>query len=176
MTTCVCLIVGSFGAAFSSWPLIPRCTMSRSSPRSMRRFLPRRPTLSIFVPSSRDVNCFFDEGRRMDRSPVTSTVLIPLPRTSFSRSRRMVSTSGSSGNEGLPRNSGRGLLRLLLRSSLADAVLDALQRHRREEVLGMVGAVVDDRVLRHRLVHARRELLEPRLVVLPAGTERGRRD
>src|SRR5215213_9004348 len=43
------------------------------------------------------MKCFLLGWRRIDRIPVTSTVLIRFPTTSLSRSRRMVSTSGSSG-------------------------------------------------------------------------------
>src|SRR5687767_10415860 len=131
------------------------------------RYLPLRPTLLIFRPSSASVNFFFVPCRRMDRSPWTSTFLIFLPATSRSRSRRIVSTSGSSGIvlvsphrgavlvllpterpalEALPRDLRRSLLRLLLGAAFALAPLLAGDRHRRAEVLRVVGTGIGHRI------------------------------
>src|SRR6478609_3779513 len=60
------------------------------------RYLPLRWAPAILTPSSLAVNSA-GVWRRIDRFPVTSTALIFLPTTSRSSSRRMVSTSGSSG-------------------------------------------------------------------------------
>src|SRR5215210_8087780 len=65
--------------------------------RRMSRYLPLRSTPVILWPSSLAMKCFLLGWRRIDRIPVTSTALIRFPTTSLSRSRRMVSTSGSSG-------------------------------------------------------------------------------
>src|SRR5687767_7048427 len=77
---------------------MPRWT-TRTSPSSSRsrRYFPRRCTPVILRPSSLPMKSFFDLWRRIERSPLASTVLIFLPTTSRSRSRRIVSTSGSSG-------------------------------------------------------------------------------
>src|SRR3954453_22068540 len=102
----------------------------------------------------------------MERIPVTSTVLMRLPTPSLSRSRRMVSTSGSSGivlfsgkrwfgfgfggrrlggqpraREALPCLTGRGLLGLLLGPALAPADRLSLDADRGDEALGVVGAL-----------------------------------
>src|SRR4051812_37223143 len=104
------------------------------------------------------------------------------PTASFSRSRRIVSTSGSSGIESLlgarlferlPCQASRRLLSLLLRPALAAAEPVITHAYGCEEPLGMVGAVVDDLVLGKCLEGAGRELLQPRLVVLAAGTGGG---
>src|SRR3954451_21200020 len=95
---------------------------------------------------------------------MTSTSLILRPTTSRSRSRRNVSTSGSSGTRGLgsvvvssvvrvvvqvvPRLSGGGLFGRLLGPSLAVTVGRASDEHRRCEPLGVVGSLVDDVVAR----------------------------
>src|SRR5579863_3641348 len=99
MITWVCLSTGSLGPfARSSWPLMPRCTTSTSSTsRPTRRYLPARRIDPTRLPSSRARNSVPLLWRRIDRFPFTSTVLIRLLTISLSRSRRMVSTSGSSG-------------------------------------------------------------------------------
>src|SRR3954453_813824 len=76
--------------------------MTRTSPESSRmsRYLPLRSTAVIFAPSSLAANAFF-VWRRTVRVPWTSTVLIFLPTASRSSSRRIVSTSGSTGIVGL---------------------------------------------------------------------------
>src|SRR5215218_5942162 len=61
-----------------------------------RRYLPLRWAPAILTPSSLAANST-GVWRRIERLPVTSTALIFLPTTSRSSSRRMVSTSGSSG-------------------------------------------------------------------------------
>src|SRR5437588_2490096 len=95
----------------------------------------------------------------MERMPLTSTCLMRLPTTSFSRSRLSVSTSGSSGigghplrgalagrRERSPRHLGGGLLGLLLGPALARAALLVAQVHGGEEPLGVVGTLLLDDV------------------------------
>src|SRR3954469_13234731 len=104
-----------------------------------------------------------------------------LPTTSRSRSRRIVSTSGSSGigagprvladgwrfrEQLLPRVPRRRLLGLLLGPTLATALRPAIHENRREEPLGVVRPLVSDLVAGKLLEEPRRELLEPGLVVL----------
>ncbi len=81
-----------------SWPLIPRWTTRvcpSSSPRS--RYFPARSIDLMVWPSRRARKCLALGWRRTVRPLRTSTVLIFRPTTSLWRSRRMVSTSGSSG-------------------------------------------------------------------------------
>src|SRR5581483_1701517 len=124
----------------------------------------------------------------MDRRPLTSTPLMRLPTTSLSRSRRMVSTSGSSGMTSrlhflrpllgrrqcrvqlLPRHAGGSLFGLLLRSALARPLALPRHQHAGVEALGMVGAVVDHLVAGQLVEPARRQFLQARLVVLAART------
>src|SRR5437868_2845846 len=110
-----------------------------------------------------------------------------LPTISFSRSRRSVSTSGSSGIappfgrhrlgrvdrrragrpapvEALPRVAGGRLLGLLLGPALARAVRLAPEVDGGEEPLGVVGALVGYVVTRQLVEAPRRQLLEPGLV------------
>src|SRR5438477_9006489 len=69
-----------------------------SPPSSLtNRYLPLRSIPMILRPSSLPAKCFLLGCRRIDRMPLTSTCLMRLPTTSFSRSRLSVSTSGSSG-------------------------------------------------------------------------------
>src|SRR4051794_15856686 len=99
------------------------------------RYLPLRSVLTILRPSTRAMKSFLFVWRRIERTPLTSTDFTRLPTTSLSRSRRIVSTSGSSGIVALvwpaagrvgvgvgvggrqqaPRRPGGGLLGLLLR-------------------------------------------------------------
>src|SRR5438128_1648368 len=109
------------------------------------RYLPRRTIPRIFFPSSLDTKWRLLGWRRIDRIPPTSTCLMRLPTTSFSRSRRSVSTSGSSGigshlasGESAPRFLGGRLLGLLLRASRARAVLVVAQVDGGEEALGVI--------------------------------------
>src|SRR3954452_12320799 len=177
MTTWVCLGIASRGCALSSWPLIRRW-MTSSSPLSSfsTRYLPRRWTPLILTPSSRAMNCFL-VWRRTVRVPWTSTVLTRLPTTSRSRPLRIVSTSGSSGigrtcirrlqlAQALPRGPRRGRLRLLLRTSLAEPPHRATHLHLGEEPLRVIGPLVGHRVAGDLAEHLRRQLLQPRLVVL----------
>src|SRR4051812_18644420 len=84
--------------------------------------------------------------------PETSTCLMRLPTTSFSRSRLRVSTSGSSGisthlgggavargRQRPPRLLGGGLLGLLLRPALARATGLFVDEDGGEEALGVIG-------------------------------------
>src|SRR4051794_38782537 len=118
--------------------------------------------------------------------PSASTFLIFLPTTSRSRSRRITSTSGSSGigfsaggvrtrwsrMEQFPCHTRGGLLGRLLRASLALAVGLAAQEHGGEEPLVVIRSLVAHDVARQLVDPARRELLESRLVVAAAGADR----
>ena len=80
---------------------MPKCVTSTSPESSgITRYLPRRSTFVILRPSSRDVKSLRFGWRRMTRiaflDGLTSASLIRRPTTSFSRSRRITSTSGSS--------------------------------------------------------------------------------
>ena len=165
---------------------VPTCRGARSARRcrraAARGTCPAAATDTILCPSSAPMNSFFCLWRRIDRRPATSTVLIFLPTTSFSRSRRMTSTSGSSGIAPLlspvfarkptARDPGRGLLGLLLRATFAFAVALVTDEHRREEVLGVIRALVAHDVPRPPERPRRGELLEARLVVAAARDRR----
>src|SRR5947207_1304288 len=185
MTTCVCF--GAFSRALfarSNCPDIPRCTTTASGPSSRStRYLPRRCTAGTLRPSSCVVNSFLLRWRRIDRSPVTSTVLIFLPTTSLSRSRRITSTSGSSGiivslcarlvlqtRPGHPR---RRLFGLLLRSTLAVAVRPVAHVHGRIELLRVIRPFVPHEVAGPAERSRRGRFLQPGLVVAAAGPGRG---
>src|SRR3954468_12960099 len=185
MTTWVCFAIASFvPAARRNWPDMPRWITRTSPPSSFTsRYLPRRSTPMNFFPTSAPVNCLRCRYRRMERIPETSTALTFLPTTSFSRSRRITSTSGSSGTlllpcpdrrlsrrHPFPRRTRRRLLGLLLRAALAVPVRLSVEEHRREEPLRVVGPLVANLVARQTVEPLRRELLQPRLVVVAAGT------
>src|SRR6516164_80923 len=194
MTTWVWRPLGSFELIRSSCPLIPRWATSRSPPSSLiTRYLPRRTTPVTFRPSSREAKALEFGWRRIDRSPLTSTDLTRLPTNSFSRSRLMVSTSGSSGtvrrllsagrfrlvHEGqfarqlLPGNPGRPLLRLLLRPSMAGPSFDPRHPDDRIEAFGVIRALVSYLVVRQGIESPGAQLLQAGLVVLPARAGRG---
>src|SRR4051812_2821688 len=185
ITTWVCFAIGSRAVLLRrSWPDMPRWITSTSSPSSrQRRYFPRRSTPVIFLPTSRLANCLRLWWRRTARMPSASTFLIFLPTTSFSRSRRTTSTSGSSGIdhsrgggvghaelESFPRFACGDLFGGLLRTSFAGAVHLAAQQHRGEEALRVVGAFVTDLVPRELVEELRGELLQARLVVAAAGS------
>src|SRR4029077_18232263 len=121
--------------------------------------------------------------RRIERVPDTSTVLMRLPMTSRSRSRLMVSTSGSSGifrdpsvgglEQLLVRNLRSGLLCLLLRSTGAFAEDDHPDGDTSGALLRVVGSGLVDLVARRAEPAAPRELLQQALVVV--GAEAGDR-
>src|SRR5437867_1782518 len=160
---------------------MPRWT-ARTSPPSRRttRYLPRRSTPVSLRPSSLAAKCFLLGWRRIERIPETSTCLMRLPTTSFSRSRRIVSTSGSSGIghhlaallQGPPGLARRRLLGLLLGAALAGAARPGTQVHGGEEALGVVGALLGHVVAGQRVETLRRQLLQSRLVVLAARARR----
>src|SRR5438105_12774567 len=118
--------------------------------------------------------------------PLTSTCLMRLPTTSFSRSRRSVSTSGNSGigahlrvlrlrrravarrGQRPPGFLGSGLLGLLLGPTLARTALLVADVDGGVEALGVVGALFADVVARHGVEALGGELLEAGLVVLAA--------
>src|SRR5688572_28868051 len=86
--------------------------------------------------------------RRTARSRVTAAATMRRPRNAGSRSRRTVSTSGSSGNgrlrtqaaQGLPRVARGGLLGLLLRAAATFALEVRADEDLGLERLGVVGA------------------------------------
>src|SRR6266581_4085038 len=103
--------------------------------------------------------------------PSASTLLTFRPTISRSRSRRMTSTSGSSGItspvrpvtlglEPLPGDPRGGLLRRLLRATLPGPVRGTADDDGREEPLVVVGALVADLVARQLVGGAGRQLLE----------------
>src|SRR5579875_2088360 len=118
----------------------------------------------------------------MERVPFTSTVLTRLPVTSFSRSRRIVSTSGSSGTAGgllerpgqrLPGGPGRRLFGVLLRPALAlphGLAADVDDRRVPAGVVGPRSVHVVARELGHQPDD---RLLQPGLVVLGSRTGSG---
>src|SRR5947208_7533505 len=162
---------------------MPRCTTRMSPPSSLtRRYLPRRSIPVILRPSSLPTKCFLLGWRRIERMPLTSTCLMRLPTTSFSRSRRRVSTSGSSGIDDLslrvravararqraPRLGGGRLFGLLLRPTFARTALLLVDVHGGVEALGVVGAVLPDLVAGQSVETLGGQLLQAGLVVLAA--------
>src|SRR5439155_25104140 len=169
-------------------PDIPKWT-TRTSPSSRysSRYFPLRSTLAIFFPASRSENSLRRACRRMTRIAFrwgrTSTSLIRLPTTSFSRSRRITSTSGSSTvpsgsvavsvllrqlrvlGQPVERLSGRPLLRFLLRSPDPPAELSPGQEDRRRELLLVVRPPLDHAVLREPPHVLGGQLLEDGLVI-----------
>src|SRR6266545_1148439 len=197
ITTCVCLaVVSRVPLARMSCPDIPRWITRTSPPSSLARmYLPRRSTPVIFFPTSRFANCFRLWCRRIERMPSASTDLTRLPTISRSRSRRTTSTSGNSGivflrsgrfgpcrdrvrtvarvrdlAEVTPGDACRRLLRVLLRSALTGSPRLAAQHHGCEEALRVVGPFVAHLVAGKLVEGLRCQLLQPRLVVVPAGT------
>src|SRR6266540_554965 len=147
-----------------NWPDIPKCT-TRTSPssRCSRTYFPLRSTLVIFLPASRSANSLRRAWRRMTRMAFrcgrTTTALIRLPTTSFSRSRRITSTSGSSTSalrrgggvapgQPLQRLAGRLLFGLLLRAPHAPPELLPPQVHGGGELLLLVGSSLGHPVFR----------------------------
>src|SRR5260370_28674941 len=129
------------------------------------------------------MNSFLFLCRRTERVPVTSTDLIFLPTTSFSRSRRKTSTSGSSGMvapltvslvlQARPCDPRGGLFGLLLRMALALAVHALAHVDHREEVLRMIRALVADDVPRTPERTGRGGLLQTGLVIAPTRARGG---
>src|SRR5581483_11655739 len=172
---------------------MPRWTTRMSPPSSLTsRYLPLRSMPVILWPSSLPTKCFLLGCRRIERMPLTSTCLMRLPTTSFSRSRFSVSTSGSSGIDDLglgvvglrvgavarcrqraPRLFGGRLFGLLLRATLAAAALVFVDKNGRVEPLGVVGTVLAHLIARQRVEALGRQFLQPGLVVLPTGAGGG---
>src|SRR5918992_498211 len=166
-------------------PDIPKWTTSTlPSSRWSRMYLPFLSALMILWPTNRSRNSLGALCRRITRLVFfirrTSTATIRRPTTSFSRSRRTTSTSGSS-NLNLPRlrggalrhqpgigQPGRSLLRLLLRSARPRPVRLAAEEDSGGEMLGMVRALPADPVLGHPTHVLGGQLLEPGLVVAVA--------
>src|SRR6266540_3248796 len=164
-----------------NWPDIPKCTTSTSpSSRWSRTYFPFRSTLAIFLPASRSANSLRRAWRRMTRIAFrcgrTSTDLMRLPTTSFSRSRRITSTSGSSTST-LPWRTGAlpgqplqrlpcGLLfGLLLRPAHPPPELLPAEVHGGGELLLVVGSALGHPVFRDPSEVLRGLLLERGLVV-----------
>src|SRR5579862_4066627 len=171
---------------------MPRWTTRTSlSSKPTSRYLPARRTDRTLRPSIRPRNSAAVLWRRMERLPLASTVLTRRPTISFSRSRRMVSTSGSSGTasrlphgallghaghtvgsgvgvgvERLPRRARRGLLGVLLRPPLARPGGGAPDEDPRRIAAGVVGARAVDLVAGQLPGPADHELLQPRLEIL----------
>src|SRR5260370_19996628 len=127
--------------------------------------------------------------------PSASTALTRFPTISRSRSRRTTSTSGNSGivfflrsgrfgpcrdrvpviarvrdlAEVTPGDACRRLLRVLFRSAFTRSPRLPAQHHGGEEALRVVGPFVAHLVARELVERLRRQLLQPGLVVVPAG-------
>src|ERR1019366_94930 len=178
MTAWVWGALGSLGLLTRcSCPLIPRCT-TRVCPSSIlsSRYLPARSTDLMVCPSSWARNCLALGWRRTVRPLRTSTDLIFLPTTSPWRSRRMVSTSGSSGipsaSLNLQRSAGRlggHLLGVFLGSPLPCAEALASNVQRGQVPPGMIGAETLHLVAGNPLAESYRLLMQATLVVGLAG-------
>src|SRR3954447_24232544 len=117
------------------------------------------------------MKCFLLGWRRIERMPVICTSRTRLPMTSFSRSRRSVSTSGSSGigapaGEELPSGVGRGLLGLLLRAPVSGTADLAVDVDGRREDLGVVGTGAGDDITRQLVEPPGNNLLQAGLEVV----------
>src|SRR5918992_5094052 len=163
-TTWVCGSTTTLPLPRWNCPLIPKW-VTKASPESRcsTTYLPRRSTLVSFRPSNREVKSFRLPCRRITRIALrelfTSAVLIRRPTTSFSRSRRITSTSGSSTGpllcldpvrhvvEGLARGP---LLGFLLRLADPRAHRLPVQEYRRGEFLLVVRTAFLEPVLGHR--------------------------
>src|SRR5580704_10721481 len=164
-----------------SCPLMPRWTTSvcpSSSPSS--RYFPARSMDLRVWPSNRARKCLALWWRRTVRPFLTSTVLIFRPTTSLWRSRRMVSTSGSSGippaSLDLQRSTGRlggGLLGVLLGPPLPRSEALASNVHRGQVPPSMIGPETLDLVAGNSLAATDGVLLEPALVIGLAGLAHG---
>src|ERR1035437_9728434 len=145
-----------------------------SSPRS--RYLPDRPIVLMVWPSSRARKCLA-LGWRLTVQPFrTSTALIFRPTTSPCRSRRIVSTSGSSGILSFPfitqrstGNPGGFLFGILLRSPLPRSEVLVSNVHRGSIPPGMIGAPTGHFVPGNPPTQAHGCLLEATLVIRLAG-------
>src|SRR5581483_6853021 len=189
-TTCVCGGSDCRLVPRRNCPLIPKWTTSTSPlSRWSSTYLPRRSALVILRPSSREVNSLRLPWRRITRIAFrvgrTSAAWTFRPTTSFSRSRRITSTSGSSTDPSPSALHGtlgqlqvglvcRLLLGLLLGSPDARAPGPTREVHGRRELLLVVGTALRDPVLGQRAKVLRRELLEHRLeVALPLAPDVG---
>src|SRR5690606_28606422 len=147
---------GAPGGRSSSWPDMPRCT-TRASPVSSgsHRNLPRRRAPVTVRPGSAAAKSAAPaRWRRTARGWRTSTAASRRPTTHFSRPRRTVSTSGSSGTASAagqlaPGGGRRLLLGLLLARAGDPAVPGAGHDHPGGERLGVVGPLLLHLVLRH---------------------------
>src|SRR5580692_8782316 len=167
-------------------------TRMSSSSRPSRRYLPARRIEEILRPSSRSRNSGPLLWRRTERLPFTSTVFTRRPTTSFSRSRRMVSTSGSSGMavhvatgvltvqsgvlvgrvEGGEGGVGGGLLGVLLGAALSLAHDRSAHDHRGRVATSVVGARPRHFVDGKLSLPAHHHLLQTGLEVLGPGSGR----
>src|SRR5581483_12161408 len=181
-TTCVCGGSDCRLVPRRNCPLIPKWTTSTSPlSRWSSTYLPRRSALVILRPSSREVNSLRLPWRRITRIAFrvgrTSAAWTFRPTTSFSRSRRITSTSGSSTDPSPSALRGalgpqlqvalvRGLLLgLLLGVADPPSVRPAREEDRRGELLLVIRPALADPVLGERVQILRRELLKERLVV-----------
>ena len=165
---------------------MPRCTTSTSSPsRLTSRYLPARRIDVTACPRGAARNSALFLWRRTDRLPFTSTVLMRRPTTSFSRSRRIVSTSGSSGIAGRLGSARAGsassastggvggrLLGVLLRATLPGAAVATADEDPGHVGAGVVGPGPVDVVARQLPAAAQDQLLEAGLEVLGARAQR----
>src|SRR5437588_8423159 len=167
---------------------MPKCTTSTSPwSRNSSRYLPFRSIFVIFRPASRSANSLRLAWRRMMRIAFrcgrTSTSLMRRPTTSFSRSRRTTSTSGSStqpsctlagtslaplARQACVRLAGGPLLRLFLRPARPSPQLAPSEVDGRGELLLVVGPSLLDAILGEASEVLCGELLERRLVIAVA--------
>src|SRR5579875_182217 len=142
--------------------------MTSTSPlsRVMRRYFPTRPTALIVRPSRRARKCFALWCRRTERPLATATARILRPTTSFARSWRSVSTSGSSGIAELwPGHHRRRLLSFLLRSALPTSAANPTDVDLRHVPAVVIRPGANDDVTWHSFPTPSRQLLEAALVI-----------
>src|SRR5581483_3345509 len=150
-----------------SWPDMPRwTTRTLASSSRQSRYLPRRSTPVNVRQTRRSANCLRVRWRRTTSTSGISGILLPEPGAT---GRALAVAADRFGRETVPRVARGGLLGLLLRTALAAPAHLATQRHRRVELLGVVGTLRPHVVARQLLEVARRELLQAGLVVVPAG-------
>ena len=163
-TTWVCGGRGDPAGASSSWPVIRRWTISVSPVSSgSSRYLPRRSAASTVAPVSPSMTCWADVRRTVRSRPTSTRSIVPPDdprrRGRAGRSRPRAAQAPARGESASSRahgRRGRGLLGRLLRAAGALAEHRAVDDHRGEEPLGVVGPLGPRDVLRRRPAARRR--------------------